>query len=450
METTVTEAGPFEKLVVLHVPEASLEEAKQQTARRLSRSLKIPGFRPGRAPRRVVEATVGTDRLRAEAIDDALPKIVTDALAEAGVEYAALPAVEQVSDVDGGLEIHVKVASWPSLEEPPDYVGRQVEVPSPAVTDDELTEQLDRFREQFADLEEVDRPAAEGDYASIDLSAKDGSGDPIEELDARDLMVALGSTTFIDGLDDALLGLEVGGAAVFEGPLPEGFGDRAGEIVTFSVTVKDIRGRKLPDLTDEWVEETTEFSTVDELRAELLHRMGEAKLGASWTQYRNDLMALLVDEVDLEIPEGIVTHEMENVLHRFNHSLSEQGIEFDDYLRLTDQSQDDFLSDLRSSAGRNVATDLILDAVADDAGLVVEDDEVAAVMAAVSAGEGGEASLSESQVKALRSDILRRKAHDALLKASVPVDETGSPIDFEVLASQYEPDESIGLSEEEE
>ncbi len=449
METTVTDAGPFEKLVVVQVNESALDEAKAQTARRLSRSLKIPGFRPGRAPRRVVESMVGADRLRAEAIDDALPSLVTEALAAVGVEYAAAPQVERITDTDDGVEIEVKVAAWPALETPPDYVGRQIEVASPEVTDEEITEQLDRFREQFAELEDADRAAADGDYASVDLSATDATGGAIDEMDARDLMIAVGSSTFIAGLDEAVIGLEAGGSAEFDGELPAGFGARAGEPVRFAVTVKEVRGRRLPELTDEWVDDMTEFSTVGELTNELAHRMGEAKLGSAWTQFRNDLVAALVDETDLELPEGIVTAEMENVLHRFNHSLSEQGVEFEDYLRVTGQTQEEFLGDLRQTAERNVRTDLVLDSVADDAGIVVDDAELDALVATLTAGDDAPDRLSESQRKALRSDILRRKAHDALLKAAVPVDETGTPIDFEALAARYGEVEA-GAPEEEE
>ena len=132
---------------------------------------------------------------------------------------------------------------------------------------------------------------------------------------------------------------------------------------------------------------------------------------------------------------------MENVLHRFNHSLSEQGVEFDDYLQVTGQSQETFVADLREAATKNVKTDLLLDAVAEDAGLTVEDEELAAMHSAVGQSTGESAGqvaarLSDTQTKALIDDIVRKKAHDELLKAAVPIDEDGNPIDFEVLAAE--------------
>jgi trigger factor len=150
---------------------------------------------------------------------------------------------------------------------------------------------------------------------------------------------------------------------------------------------------------------------------------------------------VIVDEIEIDVPDSIVTAEMENVLHRFNHSLSEQGVKFDDYLQVTGQSQETFVADLRDAATKNVKTDLLFDAVAVDAGLVAGDDEVAAMHAAVGASTGETASqvgarLTDTQTKALIDDIVRKKAHDELLKAAVPVDHDGNPIDFEVLAAE--------------
>lgn len=442
METTVTDAGPFEKRIVLAVPEDRLEPAKAAAARKLSRSMRIPGFRPGRAPRKVVETTVGADRLRAEAIDDALSEIVGEALDGLDFELAATPSVERVDDTDTGIEISVVVAMWPTLDAVPNYVGREISVASPLVTDDELAEQVDRMREQFAELNEVDRAVAEKDYVVVDLSAVDAAGDKLDALDAQDLTLSVGSS-FIEGLDDAVTGMSAGDSASFASVLPEGFGDLADAEATITVVVKTVQERILPDLTDEWVDETTEFETVEALHGELRGRMAEGKFGQSWEAYRAALVNELVEEIDIEIPDGIVSAEMENVLHRFNHSLSEQNIEFDDYLQVSGQTQESFVADLRLAAASNVRTDLLLDAIADDAGIEPDDDEVEAMYAAVAASTGETAAqvsgrLTVAQNKSLMSDILRRKAHDELLKAAVPVDDNGNPIDFEVLAAELQ------------
>lgn len=440
METTVTDAGPFEKRIVLYVPEERLDDAKSAAARRLSRSMRIPGFRPGRAPRKVIESAVGADRLRAEAIDDALGELVGEALSDLDITLAATPTVERVGDTDTGIEISVIVASWPSLDATPNYVGREIEIANPRVSDDDLAEQVDRMREQFAELTEVDRAAAEDDYVVVDLAAVDAGGIAIEELAAQDLTIRVGPS-FIEGLAEAVTGLGQGDTTDFETVLPEGFGDKAGTAVVITVTVKAVQEQLLPEVTDEWVDETTEFDTVEALRAELRGRMAQGKFNQSWEQYRSQLINTLIDEIELDIPESIISSEMESVMHRFTHSLSEQGVEFEDYLQVTGQTQDAFVTDLRAAATSNIKTELLFDAVAEDAGLTVEDDELAAMHAAVGSTTGETADqvagrLSDTQTKALIDDIVRKKAHDELLKAAVPVDDDGNPVDFEALAAE--------------
>ncbi len=147
---TVTEAGPNEKLVTFEVPESDLEAAKTVAARKLSKDLNIRGFRPGKAPRAIVEASVGAARLRSEAIDEMLPEKVGAILTEADIDPAVPPSLESLEDTDDGVKVEVRVTLWPSLDDVPEIHDRTVEVGSPDVADDELQEQLDRFREQFA------------------------------------------------------------------------------------------------------------------------------------------------------------------------------------------------------------------------------------------------------------------------------------------------------------
>ncbi len=469
MEPTISDAGPFEKLVTFEIADAELDQAKSRAARKLAKTMKIPGFRPGKAPVRVVEATVGADRLRAEAIDEALPEMVGAALEQVNIEPAATPAVESLEDTENGVEVGVRVAVWPALAEPPNYVGREIEVPSVGVTEDEVEEQFERIRDQFAEIEPSEGPVMSGDFVSIDVSAM-RDGEPLESMSAEGLMVEVGGNEFIEGLSEVLVGKSAAETATFAGPLPAGFvedgaegptddvaenaenaesaddstsedPEPADDVVEYTVTVQQVHGRKRPTIDDAWVAENTEFETLDEFIEEMTRRLADSKLGASYSAFRNELLTVLTDEIDLEIPDSIVTGEMEEVLHRFSHTLSEQGIEMADYLQVSGQSEAAFVSDLRESALRNVRTDLLLDAVSDDAGLVVAPDEYDDLVRALAAqneqtAEEVKASLTENQEKKLRSDILRRKAHDALMKAAVPVDEAGTPIDFETLASE--------------
>ena len=436
MNTNVTDAGPFEKLLTLQVAEADLEAAKSQAARRLSKDLKIKGFRPGKAPRRIVEATVGPERLRSEAIDDLLPTLVADALKEVDVRAAVPPQVENMKDIDTGLEVEVKVTTWPVLDALPAYEGLEIEVSQPQPTAEELERQLTRLRDQYADLEGVDRPAVDGDFVSINLSAT-RNGEPVEEAAANDLLYEIGSGSFIEGLDEQLPGSASGTIAKFDAPLPDGFGDLAGQEVTIQVLVKEVKQKVLPELTDEWVAETTEFATVDELRRELSKQIAEVKRGIVRNELQTGVLEALLAEIDVLIPEAIVEAEMENTLHRLAHQLEGQGISIADYLQVTGQDQQVFVDDLRNQADRNVRTELLLEAVAGAAGLEASPEELDEVVTAL-AGQAGRdvdeyrAEFAESvQEKAVMGDILKRKALEVLLESSVPVDETGNKIDLD-------------------
>ncbi len=324
---------------------------------------------------------------------------------------------------------------WPTLDSVPEYRGIEVEVVAPGVTDEEVETQLDRFREQFADLETVGRPAAEGDFTAINLSATH-HGQPVEDASVSDLLYEVGSGDLVEGIDDQLVGKAAGDIVKFTGPLPAGFGDDAGREVTFQVLVKEVKTRRLPEVTDAWAAEVTEFETVDELRKQLARRMAAAKQAAARDQLRAGILEALLAEIDLDIPEGIIAAEAESILHGFVHRLEGQGISLADYMRVTGQSQQVLLDDVRNQADRNVRTDLLLQAVASQEGIEVADEEVTEVIEALAAGrdekaDGIRSEPSESvREKVVRGDILKRKALDALIEGAVAVDESGSRIDL--------------------
>jgi trigger factor len=446
VSVTVTDSGPFEKLVSFVLSEAELEAAKTRAARRLAREVKIPGFRPGKAPRPVVESSVGKDRLRSEAIDDLLPEKVGSVLDEMGVELAVPPSLESLIDIPEGIRVEVKVTSWPTLDEVPEIHDRVINVVSTEVSDEELEDHINRLRDQFGSLEQVDRPAAEDDFVTLDISATE-NGLPVAEASASDLVYQVGSGLFLEGVDEVLVGTASDTTFTFDAPLPDGFGDHAGREVTFSITVTNIRERMRPDLTDEWVDEVTEFETVEEMRNELREQLGQMKVQVLARRFREQAVDELLDEIDLVIPEAILRSEMDELLHRFGHRLEEQGVEFADYLEVTGQTQEGFLADVRSQAERGVETRLLLDAVADHEGIEVAEEEILAVVRAaiardpeakVEAASFREALRGSPEEKSITSDILRNKALERILSGARPVDEAGNEVDLTVTVPEPE------------
>ena len=439
MDPNIVERSRFERLVTIHLPEPDIARAKEKAARKLSRDRTFKGFRPGKAPLRVVEAAVGAAALREEAIELALPAVVGQALEVADLRPAVTPRVENVRDEGDDVEVDVVVTLWPTLDRLPVYEGRKVTVTPVEVTEDEVGEQLDRLRTQFAELETVKRPAGEGSFALIDISAT-LHGRPVDDVSARDLLYEVGSRSFLDGLDETLTGKSAGDIERFTSRLPEGFGEHGGEEVTLQVLVKEVRKRRLPELTDEWVSDVTEFDSIEELRAELHSRVAEAKRRAAFSEYRSRVLADVLEDVDLEVPEGIVQAEMESQLHDFVHRLEERGIAVADYLQVTGQTQQAFVAEVREQAERSLRSRILLDAVADGAGLEVGPDEVSGVVEALATAAGVKVDEYRSalenagQVESLTGDILRRKALDHLAEQAVAVDADGNQVDLAPIA----------------
>lgn len=436
MSVTVTDAGPFEKIVGFTVTESELDAAKTKAARRLAHEVRIRGFRPGKAPRPIVEATVGAERLRSEAIDELLPEKVGAVLDDAELSPAVAPAVESIDDTDEGIAVEVRVTMWPTLEDVPEHHDRKIEVGTVAVTDEEMQEQIDRIRDQFAQLEPVERAAEEGDYVSLDIAAVH-EGEQVPEATAEQLLYEVGSGGFIEGVDDAVTGLSAGESATFDGTLPTGFGDKAGLEVTYTVTVGDVRAKQLPELTDEWVSDMTEFETVDEFTSSLRDQLGDMKKQSLANRFREQALEELVDEIEMELPEALVRAEMDEILHRFAHRLEEQGIELDDYFRVTGASQETFVDDLRNQAVRSLHTRLLLEAVADREGLEVPEHELDALIEMVASQSEDPSTVRTAfaggaRRQNLSGDILRNKALDAIVAGAVPVDEEGNEVDLTI------------------
>ncbi len=441
MPTTVTEAGPFERLVNLHISEDEIKAGKAAAARRLSEDLKLKGFRPGKAPAPVVEAAVGADRLRQETIDDLISPTLTKVLSEEDIKPAVSPQMESLDEVDGGVDVSVRVTLWPEIELP-NYKDRHVEVDSPVVTDEDMEQQTTRMLEQFATVEEVERAAAEGDFVSVDVEAS-SNGEQVEEAKASDLLYEIGSGLFIEGLDEQMVGAKAGDVIAFDAPLPTGFGERAGEEVSFTVTVQEVKERILPDLDDEWVAENTEFETVAELKSELRERLTDAKLRAVTSQFADLALSTLRDQVEVELPDALLRTEMDNHLHRFVHRLEENELTLDDYFRASGVDQNAFVDDLREQARLSLLNQLILEAVAKEEAIEITEQDMSLALQHLASQSGDpvaylKAFQQSGQELALASDILRNRAMDAILSSAIPVDEDGNPVDLQLEVNTVE------------
>ncbi|MFP4073991.1 MAG: trigger factor, partial [Actinomycetota bacterium] len=443
-------SGAFERVVKFQLSNEQINEAKKGAARKLSQDVKIKGFRPGKAPLPIVEATVGAEKVRQEAIEDLLNPVLQEVLTEEEIEPAINPELESVDDVDDGVEVEVKVTLWPKIDLP-NYKNRNIEVTNPEVTEEDVEEQTKRMLEQFATVEEVDRPAGEGDFLSLDLEASK-DGEDIEDAKAEDILYEVGSGMLIEGVDAQLVGVAAGDEVTFTAPLPDGFGDRAGEEVDFTITVHEVKERILPEMTDEWVDENTEFETADELLDTLKERLADAKLRSASQEYSEKALATLRDQVDIDIPEGLVRAEMDRHLHDFLHRLEEAELSLEDYFQASGQDQEAFLNDLRDQAELSIRNRLVLDAVIEAEDLQVTEEDMSNAIQSLAARAEDPAEYMKTfqergQGLALASDILRNRALEAILSNANPVDEDGNPLDLSLQVNEVEA-EIIGDEDE--
>lgn len=452
MSVSVTETSQYERTVAFTVTNEELEPAMTVAARKLAHSVKIPGFRPGRAPRKMVEQAVGVERMRSEALDEMLGELVQAAIIEADIDPAATPNVEKIEPIDDGFDVAIMVALWPALEATPNYVGREIEVPAVVVADEEVDEHVFRMRSQFASTEEVDRPSEVGDYVVLNLTGTQ-EGEEVEELKVDGFSYELGSGILFEGMDENLTGAEKGSTVEFDTAMPEAFGEAGGEAATITAEIAEVRVQILPDLTDEWVSEQTEFDTISEFRESLERRLGQQKLNTSWEAYRTGLLNALVEEIDIDVPEGIVRGVMDQLLHNFVARLKEQDINLPDYFEATGLSQEQMVADLTQQGEYTVKVDLILDAVVGDAGVELDEDELENTISAFQAmgeAEDSDFEISEPHRKRISTDILRQKAMESLTNAAVPMGDDGNAIDFKALAAELADPEEIDDEETEE
>jgi trigger factor len=416
----------------VEVGEDEFEQAVDAAFRRIAREVRIPGFRPGKAPRRLLEARLGSGVGREEALRDALPEYYVQAVREHDVDVIAPPEIAITGGEETGPVAFDAVVEVRPRVDVAGYGGLRVTIPRPEASDDEIDAQVDRLRDQYGELRPVDRRAGDGDHVSINIAGSRG-GEPAPGLTADDYLYEVGSGSIAPELDEQLRGTKVGDVVEFSAVLP-GTDDETGA-VDFRVLVKDLKEKVLPDVDDEFANEVSEFETVAELRDDLAQRITSVRRMQAQLALRERVAEALVDLVDVDAPEPLVQAEVQQRLQDLAMRLSAQGISAEQYLSATGKSPDELTTELRELAVRAVKADLGLRAVADAEAIECTDDDLDAEVARVAerVGEKPEKVRREfdrsEQVQAIRSDIRKRKALDWLLEHVEIVDDAGQPID---------------------
>jgi len=427
--TTEPLEGNLVRLSV-EIDEPEFDRALVDVAKTLASQVRVPGFRPGKVPRKVLEARMGgAGALRAEALRESLPDFYARAVVDSEIDPIASPEIDiTAGEESGGVSFDAVVQVRPVVSIP-GYDGLQVTLPGLRVSDEDVDGQVNRLRENDAELESVGRPATDGDLVSIDLHGSDASGAEVVGID--DYLYEVGSGTITPELDVELRGTKTGAILAFTSPAP----GNEDEIISFRVLVKDVKVKKLPEPTDEWASESSEFATVAELRADISERMARVKLMQSQLALREktvEAVAALVDDGD--VPEVLVDSEVNERLHDLQHRLETQKLGLGEYLQATGRTPDDLLAAVRVDAQRAVKADLALRALAEAEKLSVSDDELDAEIAGMAQRmETSAAGLrrqldTAGRTGAVRSELRKGKALQWLLDHVELFDEEGNPM----------------------
>lgn len=383
---------------------------------------------------------------------EALPDYYAQALVDHEVDAIAAPVIDITGGQESGpvsfdaiVEVrpHLRIAG---------YGGLRVEVPNPEVTEADIAAQVDRLRGTSAVLTLVDRPAKDGDHLTIDL-AGERDGEAVSAMTTTDFVYELGSATVLPELDTSLQGAKVDDVVTFDAELPDG-------PVALRVAIKEIKEKVLPDITDAWASEASEFDTVAELRADITKHMEPGKKQQAVAALRNGTVKALIELVDEEPPGSLVDGEVERRAQELGHHLESQGVTIAQYLQFTGQSQQDVITGLRSGAEPAVKADLALRAVAEGEKLSPSGEELDAEIARLSESyQVPPAELhrqleSTGRLAAVRSDLEKGKALDWLIEHAEVVDAEGKPVDRALFEPKTEgdssPDDAAGVSSDRE
>lgn len=411
----------------VEVPSGALEPAIDAIYRKWAKDIKVPGFRKGKVPRQLIDARVGPDVIREEALRDALPDFYREAMKAEELDPITSPEVEVVEfERDAPIVFEATVDVRPDIELP-DFSTLRVEGPSAEVTDQDLDEQLDRLRDRFAELESVSREAKRGDFVLIDLNGYQ-NGELVEGATAPDFLYEIGGGAGPPKLDGELEGERPGAILKFTDSVhihaddePEDDHSHMEEI-NFTVLVKEVKVKKLPPLDDDFAKTVGEFETLDDLKEDVRSRIAEMKQQMVQDQLRSLALDELVDSVRLDPPEKLVEQEFKHRLDHFEADLRQHGMTMEDYGRQSQMTELEVRKEIRDQVARSIKAELVLEEVAKQAALQVEDDEIGQeiALAAMRAGrdpkEVAEQVVQSGRLGTVAADVLRRKALDHVLE----------------------------------
>jgi len=423
VKSAVENLTPTRVKLNVEVPFEELKPSIDEAYKTVASQIQVPGFRKGKVPSKLIDQRVGRGYVLETAINEGLNGWYQAAVQESGIRPLSRPEVEitEVPDptsTDGELKFHAEVDVRPEIELP-DYAGITVEVAAAQSSDEDVDKALDELRGRFGTLKSVDRPAADGDFLTIDITATiDG-----EDVDsASGLSYQVGTETMLEGLDEAVTGLSADEDAIFETTLVGG--DHAGEAAQVKVVVKAVKERELPEANDDFAQLASEFDTLAELREDLAKQAADSKVVEQGVEARDKVLDKLVELVAVPVPDSVVEEQLEAHFKDGNgHGEGEHDTE-------------EHREEVKANTARAFQNEIILDAIAEKEEVNVSQAELIDYIVSAASQYGMDPNQfaqiidQSGQVPMMVSEVRRRKALAVVLGQATVTDTDGKAVDL--------------------
>ncbi|ROO89476.1 trigger factor [Actinocorallia herbida] len=453
MKTAVEELTPTRVKLTIEVPFEELKPSLDKAYKELAKQVRLKGFRPGKAPAALIDQYVGRGTVLQEAVNDALPGLYGAAIEEKELFVLSQPEVE-VTRLDDGkeLEFTAEVDIRPNFEVP-EYDGLPVTVEEAVVTDEEIAQTVENLRDRFGTLTVVERAAAEKDNVTIDLSAAI-DGEDVEDAATKGFTYEVGAEGAIDGLNEAVTGLSAGETATFKSTLVAG--SRAGEEADVTVTVQTVKVKELPEADDEFAQLASEFDTFEELKDDVRKRLERQKKLNQISEARDNALEALLEKVEIPVPESVVNTELQRRNEQLDQQLGFSGMTREAYLEEEGKTAEEFEAELAEAAAKAVRGGFILDQLAVNEELGVENEELSEYVVSQAMQMGlppqqlAQFLTENNQIPALVAEVLRSKALNLVVEHVKISDSAGNELDIESLRREIngETDEATEEAEE--
>lgn len=442
MKSTVEQLSPTRVKINVEVPFDELKPNFDRAYKKIAQQVRIPGFRPGKAPARILEQRLGRSVVLDEVVNEAIPAKYAEIVNAGEVRPVGRPDIEVTKIEDGDhLAFTAEVDVRPDIVVPA-FGDFAVSVDDVEVTDAEVDEQLDGLRTRFGTLTEADRPVAQGDFVTLDMVGTVDGAD-VEDMTTTGMSYEVGSGGLVEGLDEVLIGVSAGETRTFTTTVVSGA--HAGQEAELTAAVSAVKQRELPEADDDFAQLASEFDTLDELKADLRQRLGQVKSMQQGTQARDKVLEALLATTEVPLPDVLVNAEFESRRHEAAQVFDHDEQRLAQWLEEQGQTAEQFDTDLRTSSRDLVKTRLLLDAIADAEELSVSESELMEriVLQAQRYGVSPNAYVQRAQAGGelgeLYAELRRGKALATVLSQATVTDTAGNPVDMQALLGRPAP-----------